>query len=281
MTSKRGSYPYPLLDAGDDVDSNFVISNVIWTASVRSLGVEFRLLLTDDDLWSYIESGAARIVVRWRCAQTFKLGQAVPRETVAFGRARDYVFELAQDDIIGRLQFEVQIVATRAIPQYQLKAQSPDYGDISFSIGEGDLLALGGSAELLPGKAFDPMRPPLDSCFRIVEEHSLKFGIFVDWENDDYVDVKVASATFQHFSALVGQPKLQLAVVMVPALMATLAYLADANNALALDSAWGRSITSLCKGRGLVGKTPLEQVQALLEDPIGQAMAAEVDRADE
>jgi hypothetical protein len=275
MPNRRGSYPYPLLDAGDDVHSTFDVSQVAALATVGSVNIDFRIELTDEDLWRYIANGDASMVVRWRCAPTFKLGQMIPTEILGFGQARQYSMQLSQDDVTGRVQLEFQIVAKRSIANYQLAAQSEDYGANSFAIRAGDVLAIAGSTEISPDKAFDPMKPPLESCFEIVQDPSVVSGIFVDWERDESVIVRVAPTTFAQFATLSGQPKFQVAAVMLPALMATLEHLREEDNQAARDTDWGRSVLELCARRGVEGMNSLMQAQAILEDPIGQAVFAE------
>ena len=277
MARTRGSYPYPVLDRSDDVDSEFTMSNTRMMSLVESMQFDFEVQLTDDDLRKQLLQGNAKLVMKWRCAETFRLGQVTPHLVQELARTKKYTVAIPQDEIDGPVNLELQIVAAVAIPEYQLSKQNEDYGDTSFSIQPGDVLALGGYTTVQARKLYDPMQPPLESCFEFKEDEQLPSGIQLEFSNQDHVVVWIASATFRDFVALRSRPDFQIAAVMLPALMATLTYMKHEAQPedLAEERAWHKALSKLIEKHKVDSKSVIEQAQAILEDPIGRSVHEE------
>ena len=84
----------------------------------------------------------------------------------------------------------MSIIAAAEIEDYRLRSQHPDYGDATFHLQPGDVIADGGYFEFEPDKLFDPLHPPLGSCFRFVSDPRLRKGIGVRFHDDEYVVVE-------------------------------------------------------------------------------------------
>jgi hypothetical protein len=283
MPRTRGSYPYPVLDRSDDVDSEFAMSKTRMASFTGHMELEFDVTLTDEDLRDHLRAGTADLVVRWRCPRTFKLGQITPKRIQNLPRATRYSISLAQDDIDGRVDFELQIVATTRIPYYRLSRQNQDYRDATFAIEPGSVLGVGGVLTIQARKLYDPMQPPLESCFEFKEDDQLRSGIQLAYENPNHVMVWIASATFRDFAALRLRPDFQIATVMLPALMATLTYMkheVQSGDDLE-DYAWHRALTNLLKQHKVEEEPVIVQAQTILENPIGRAVEKESAELDE
>lgn len=277
MARSRGSYPYPVLDGSDDVDSEFAMVNTQMMSLVGSMQFDFEVRLTDVDIQRYLAEGSARLVMKWRCAETFRLGQVTPHLVQEFARTRKYRVAVPQDEIDGAVNLALQIVATEPIPDYRLSRQNEDYGDASFAIEPGDVLALGGYTTVQARKLYDPMQPPLESCFEFKEDAQLSSGISLEYSDQDHVVVWIATEVFRDFVSLRSRPDFQIVAVMLPALMATLTYMkheAEPGD-LVEERAWYRALTKLIEKHRVEHKSVVEQAQAILEDPIGRSVREE------
>ena len=192
---------------------------------------------------------------------------------------------LNQDDLAGRFRVEPEITAVVANDSYSLVKQNPDYGDTTFAIMPGDLLAHAGTLEIDAEKSYDPLNPPIDACFRFELDPTVPRGIDVDFSEQDYVVVRIASETYIPFTALAGQPQIQISMIMMPALMAALSFIqgGDAEGDLLDDFGWARALKTLIDRLKVAEASPLVQAQAILDDPIGQAARTlfEVEKGDE
>lgn len=278
MARTRGSYPHPVVDASDDTDSIFLMSNTQMEVEVERLRLEFEATLTDEDLKQHLDHGSARMVLRWKCSETFRLGQAEPQKVATLARSHKYVVSLPQEELDGRLELELQIVAAEAIPEYRLSRQNPDYGDTSFGISSGDVLAVGGYTTIQVGKLYDPMRPPLQSCFLFEMGEEVPSGIRLVYTGSDQVTVRISPALYTDFASLRGREDFQIAVVMLPALMETLAYMQHerASGDVLDDFAWYQALSNLIDQHNLKDRPVLEQAQTILEDPMGRTFTKEL-----
>lgn len=278
MARTRGSYPHPVVDASDDTDSTFHISNTQLEIEVENVRLEFESTLSDDDLKHLLDHGTARMVLRWKCSETFRLGQVEPRKVATLARSQKYAVTIPQEELDGRLELELQIVAAQAIPNYRLTRQNPDYGDASFSVSSGDVLAVGGYTTIQVGKLYDPMRPPLQSCFKFELDEQVPSGIRLSYTVSDQVTVRISPALYANFVSLRGREDFQIAAIMLPALMETLAYMQheQASGDVLEDLIWYQALSNLIAQHNLRDKPVIEQAQAILEDPIGRTFSKEL-----
>jgi hypothetical protein len=119
----------------------------------------------------------------------------------------------------------VKIVATGPISQYSLENQHSDYGNASFNLLAGDVLADGGYFEFEPGKLYDPLNPPVGSCFLFVADSTHKKGLTVRFHDDDHVLVAFPEKILTGFGLLNNSPELQISLVVLPALMQTITFI--------------------------------------------------------
>lgn len=282
MARTRGSYPHPVLDDSDDVASVFRLLNPRMTSLTERMDLEFEVELDDEDLSTHLHAGTAELLVRWKCPETFGLGHLKPRLIQSLEKSKRYLVSLPQDDLDGRVEFQLQILAAADIPFYCLGRQNPDYADATFRVRDGSVLAVGGIITVQARKLYDPMQPPLEACFVFRELSSLPFGIELDFGGSEHVVVWIASEAFQEFVALGGRPEFQVASVMVPALMGTLEHMREVGeNGLIEDTAWHRSLRQRIKDLQAEDKSVLEQAQAILEDPVGRAIKKETEDLDQ
>lgn len=281
MARTRGSYPHPVLDDSDDVASVFRLLNPRMNSLVENMDLEFEVELTDEDLNGHLQAGTAELVMRWKCAETFGLGFLKPKLIQSLERSKRYMVSLPQENLDGRVEFQLQILAATDIPFYYLCRQNRDYADATFRVREGSVLGVGGIINVQARKLYDPMQPPLEACFVFQDAPNLPSGIELDFGSQEHVVVWIASESFQDFVALGGRPDFQVASVMVPALMGTLEYMKEVGeNGLIEDTAWHLSLSQRIKDLGAEDKSVLEQTQAILEDPVGRAIKKETEDID-
>lgn len=277
MVKARGSYPHPVIDASDDVDSEFRMANVEKASRVDSFELYFDVFLDDDEIKEYLEDRTARMVMRWRCRQTMRIGYEEPRRDPSRASGRRWLVSLPHSDISGPIQMELQIIAAAPIDDYQLRNQNPDYGQARFRIQPGDVLAVGGSVNVLPDKAYDPMNPPIESCFEIMPSEEVAEGIKLLFHDDQKVIVLVNHETAEKMRHLPGRTEYLTATVMLPALVGALDYMkyeAGEGDFLG-DNLWYRALENLLSTHKVEHEPPLVQAQRILHDPIGRSVAKE------
>jgi len=133
-----------------------------------------------------------------------------------------YEASIDQQLIRGRVAIDINVVSLAHNANFQWEMQHSDYAGYEFDIQPGDILALGGVLEFDVEKDYDPMSPPLGSCFRIVRDQYGGRVVRVDFSDPDQVLIYVPEAIAQGLLNNSSYPDLQISSVVLPALMETI-----------------------------------------------------------
>ena len=287
MAAMRGSFPHPVLDDSDDVGSFIEALNVAVTPSIADVEVRYEVRSDDPDLWGLIASGAARHSLRWTCSATIATEEVTPTLERTTYQGVGLTTTIDQRAIRGTVNVEVRIVAVERIADHRWVRQHEDYGDSTFTIEPGDVIALGGVFSFDVEKYYDPMRPPIGSCFRFSEKDVHRPGLEVAFDGDEFVEVTLPTDALHQLRQLTAQPALQIAVVVLPALMRTIEFIKDAvddpEGEDLGDRLWYRAIMDLIEKHGSIDDPALVLAQRMLDNPadIGLSAAAALELAEE
>ncbi len=274
--ASRGSYPHPVIDIADDVSSDFNVINVLVDTSQQDIEISYEIRTDDPDLKHLLDNGYAVHSLRWRCSSTISTGEMMPEEyqrTPAGFKLRAW---LDQQLVKGRVDADVRIIVAKELPNHRWTNQHADYGDACFNLQPGDVLADGGSFLFDAEKMYDPLNPPVGSCFRFVCSPHRK-GIKVAFDGNDTVDVQIPEETFGQFHLFGHRPDLQISLIVLPALIETLDFIKtneEKEEEPLDDKAWYMEINKLVKARGGWNQSLLELAQKILENPIDTAIRA-------
>lgn len=271
----RGSYPHPVIDTADDVDSHFEVRNVLVDPTQQDIEVTYDILTNDPDLTRLLDEGEAVHSLRWRCSSTISTGEMKPTEIRRNAAGFSLRAWLDQDLVKGDVIAEVGVIVAKAIDHHGWERQHADYGNAKFDLRPGDLLAKGGTIRFNAAKLYDPLDPPIGSCFRFVRSPNLHKRIQVMFDGDETVDVQIPAKTFDDFKLLSHRPDLQIALVVLPSLMETLGFMKANRDEEPLENkAWFTALDRLVGDRGGWDQKLLELAQKLLESPIDTAVRA-------
>lgn len=272
MARTQGSYPHPVIGHLDDVDSTFEIAHASVIPTSQDVELKFRVRSDDPDLAGMLEDHTARLVFRWACASTLNSGILEPHAAAQHVDGTTWIAWLDQQAIRNSVTVEVRAVATTHNPAYTLARQHPDYLGQSFAVQPGDILGLAGSFEFQADKLYDPLLPPVGACFRFVEDPKAKRGVRVTFQDDEQVVVSMSEELLKGLHALGNLPQAQLAIVVLPALTETLAFIKnneDTADEDTTDKRWYRAVLDLANTVGsLEGDSLLDLAQRILDYPI-------------
>ncbi|WP_353508753.1 hypothetical protein [Intrasporangium sp.] len=232
--------------------------------------IELDIRLTDIELHERWHTGEVRLVVRWKCTATFSTGLLDLNTTPVSIDTWRSVGHVAQDDVDGNVEGTVLLVANRAITDYCLLAQHPDYGNAHFDIAPGDVLGFAGDFTFDARKSFDPMQPPLEACFRFLLDESGKRFVSVDTSGRDFVDVRLPRNVFQDFVNQSQLPQVQVGMVVLPALMDALMEIEREPNFE--EGGWRTTVRDLAEKKAKNAQTHFAQAQAILDDPVATGL---------
>lgn len=275
--NRRGSYPHPVLDDSDDIDSTFQVFNIAFQPTVDDVQVRFQIRMDDPDIAELLTTDRARVSVRWTCSATLTSRELNP-VTTHHADSIEYVDWIDQQDIRGPVRVDLRIVAVAPVPGYRPSRQHSDYGGTAFDLLPGDIIGDAGYFTFEPTKLYDPMNPPIGSCFRFMADSRLRKRLEVRFLDDDYIDVAIPESLLPGLSALSTRPDLQISLVVLPALMETLGFIRRATESGDLSDLTGRHwyapILALIDSVGSLSDPPFELAQKMLGDPLHLSLTA-------
>ncbi|WP_144244394.1 hypothetical protein [Pseudohaliea rubra] len=265
----RGSYPHPVIDSADDVSSQFDVINVLVDPTQQDIEIAYEVRTDDPDIQALIDNGLATHSLRWRCSSTISTGELSPREDQRTGAGVRLKAWLDQELVKGDVVAEVRVIAAQEIKGHRWTNQHSDYGHASFDLEPGDVLADAGSFRFNAEKLYDPLDPPIGSCFKFVRSTERRKGIKVLFVGDETVDVQIPAQTFDDFRLLGHRPDLQIALMVLPALVETLDFIRSSKDVEPLDDkAWYVALDALVQENGGWDQSLLELGQKILESPL-------------
>lgn len=271
--ASRGSYPHPVIDATDDVASDFEVLNVRVDPSQQDIEITYEIRTDDTDLIRLLDTGKAMHSLRWRCSSTISAGDMNPKVTHRTLTGFKLRVWLDQQLVKGNVVADVRVILTNDLNGHRWQKQHIDYGDARFDLLQGDILAEAGTFSFNAEKLFDPLDPPIGSCFSFKRSTSRHKRILVAYDSDDTVIVQIPAKTFDDFKLFGHRPDLQIALVVLPALMDTLRFIKENRDEEPLDDkAWFNAIEQLVEDRGGWDHNILEIAQKILESPIDTAI---------
>jgi len=271
--ANRGSYPHPVVDTADDVSSHFKVINVLVDPSQQDIEITYEIRTDDPDLIRLLDSGSAIHSLRWRCSSTISTGEMRPTEYQRMSTGFKLKAWLDQQLVKGKVDADVRIIVAKELYNHQWTNQHADYGEASFDLQPGDVLADGGSFQFDAEKMYDPLNPPVGSFFKFVKSTSIHKRIKTTFDDNDSVNVQIPEKTFDHFNLFSHRPDLQISIVVLPALLETLNFIKFNSTEEPLDDkAWYVEINKLVEARGGWDQSLLELAQKILENPIDTAI---------
>jgi hypothetical protein len=275
MARSFGSFPHPVLADGiGDINSMLRVQDATIEFGIETIRIDFDLILDDTYFRDLLEIGSIVLKARLRSGAAFSVQSENPTLRNDFGARKQYSISYTQSSLRGRSTFDVILVANEKIDDFRPPTMSDVFGDAHFSLLPGDIVGIALQIPIDIEKNYDPLNPPLDSCFRFEKDPTLKSGIKLDVVASDHqIAVKMAPDLFERFGLQVGKPKVQIAMVMLPALIGALDLIDESGQTYAgLD--WHTALVKLAESHGGPEIENYLKAQRILEDPISSALAA-------
>lgn len=132
--------PHPVLGKADDVVGEFRVKddgfNIQQDDKKTKLSAEF--ILKNKTLESLIDNKEANFNIEVECPATFF------RKSFLFSKNKCEL-EIEKNDLRDRVSVSFYITSDTKISNYKIEGENEDYHNLSFDIGEGDVLAFAGS----------------------------------------------------------------------------------------------------------------------------------------
>lgn len=281
----RGSYPHPVLDDSDDVGSQFEATNFQVAPSHEDVELTWEIRTDDPDVQRLLADGDARHSLQWTCSATMSTDEVDPQIHKRDGGITTLRTWIDQQRIRDHVDVELRIIANREINGHSWIRQHPDYGGASFHFAKGDVIAHGGTVRFHAHKLFDPLDPPIGSCFDFRENPKVRKGMRINFSGSDTIVVELSPNLTNDLRGFSGAPEVQIATAVLPALMETIHFIArnesDPQAENLEDRTWYTAIREQIDQHGGLEKGPLELAQRILAHPIDRALSGLTSQEDD
>lgn len=281
-------YPHPVQShfSDDLTDCIFQVTPKIH-AGKNSYRFHVMARTSSADLRALVTDGKAAYGIHVECAATRyrRLITAVDEE---------FFEEIPGDCLDGRTELCALIVATSDIPNYKNRNFHGDYGDMSFFVKKGDVLAVGQDIFFDATKNIDPLQN-VASVFKVRPNRSSAPDPFTVDLQSDYVVILLAGQNFSAYSELRKDQERQTtlaSMIVTPALVQALEEVKRSaaegeEDPWFADRRWFKVIASKLKAAGYKDlsawseEPSLVLAQKLIGDPLSSSLKVMLDAEDE
>lgn len=269
MKAKNISYPHPVLGNEDDIKGEFSPS-LRRTLKRDSIVLKINFKLASKTLEELIAGRRAAFTAEIECGSTFF------RQHFSTFESED-AFVLPSSRVRELVNVGFYIRAVEPIQNYKPDGLHRDYeGFSSFSIGPGDVLAVGGYTSFIAEKDFDPLKPSITSFMAIKRGGHAKGPMVIDYGDQDKIIIKLSRADWENYVLAKGRisvaPILHSSIVL-PVLADALAMVKNRDSD-ASGTHWFQRLAVILQQKDLMEMEPLNAAQQILSNAVGRGLAS-------
>lgn len=275
MIVKERSFPYPVLAPfSDDVSPNAFTLSVTVRSDADNFYLATNFAYANASIEALIAEGQASHALHIECRRNFF------RSLYRFpGRSEQVV--LGASDILGRVEVSGFVVAEQPMQAYRIAGAHADYGDSTFPIDSGDVLAVAPTVVFDAHMDYDPL-VHISSILTVRESDDDIDGPMTLDTTDDRIVVTLARSDYRRYVDLKGDPRLGSLLanqLVVPALIEAVHEIKatiEQDDDVEMNKRWYRSIVhKLDQLRIDVRKddtSAIETAQFLLSFPVRRSL---------
>lgn len=267
MKLSERSYPYPVIGNRDDVPGASFQATIDVAFDAETVFIDVLVATSSRTLIDLVDSEAASFAVHVECSNT--LYRAVQRSTDAKFR-----FAISKEYLNDTVEVNVVAIAAQDIEGYSVDGQHAEYGQHSFSVRKGDILAVYPSQQFTVERDFTSFKN-IDSIVTLIPApDDSDRPMSVQYE-DDKIVIMLARADFRQYGLVRNSSLAPLlaATIVLPVVMEAVRILRDSPEEM--DFRWCRAIAKRLEELevSLRDDDPLIVAQRLLELPIKRALS--------
>ncbi len=269
MRLSNRSFPHPVVGNGDDVGDAEFQATFEFESDKTTFYLKATVRCSSQTLLKAIKKGTACYTMHVEC------GNTLFRRTYDF-ETETYRVAIPTTAIHDTVEVNAFVRAKVAIPKYTVAGAHPDYGDATFAVGPGDILAVGDGQTFDADHSVDPMRRV--GALMVVEQ-SGKPGVHpMEWDHSqDKIRILLCEEDFAAYRDMKTVPYLTnhlTTTLVLPVLIEAIHLLGDEPDETP-ENKWakilGRRLEALTLGPSA---TALEKAQLVLGLPIRRALAS-------
>lgn len=260
----RKSFPYPVLGNGDDVSADFR-PQLSYSITPDSVKVQCSFDLTDNYFQHLIAQEKAHYSIEFECGSTYFRHLITAKESST-------TIDFPAESLRERVDVNFYICAVKTIEDYRPPTTHVDFGDDSFYIDAGDIIALGGSTSFIVAKEFDPLNAPISSIIKL-EESNTATEMRVAYDSSKII-ISLPKADYEHYKlAKNSSAEMLHSSLVLPVLVDAIYEIGDKGSRNYNDFQWADRLKQICIDRQINMEEPLNAAQKILSNPISRTLA--------
>ncbi len=267
MRISSRSFPHPVVGNGDDVPAAEFQAAYDFSSDKTTFYLKATVACNSKSVLKLIEKGKACYTLHVECSNTLY------RKTYDF-TAAEYPVALPATEVHDDIEVNAFVRATAAVPRYKVDGAHDDYGDATFDVRPGDILAVADGQVFDASQKADPLRRV--GSLMLVQpsgqagDHPLLYDT-----NGDRILILLCESDFADYAAMKATPLLTdhlTTTLVLPVLVEVLHDLADEEEPG--EQKWKTLLRQRMAGMKLLpaGIDTLVKAQRLLDLPIRRAL---------
>lgn len=267
--SQPTSFPHPVVGIGDDVKGELRCNVPDFDFGVDTTTLYINgLEITNPTISGLVRDKVAAFTLRVSCGATYY------RESFQTHDARSQI-SLPAAKLMGDVELQVRVCALKKIEGYRPEGLHPDYGERSFTVQTGDVLAVGDDFTVRADKQFDPLAADIPSIMRIVRGARDKGPFGVNFDTDQILIELSAEDHDLYGLASNVTPEVLHAALVLPVLCEAITRVRrrSAEDDMMTGLNWFRRLDTMLQARRIdEDESPMLAAQKLLEMPLTRAL---------
>jgi hypothetical protein len=275
MIIQDRSFPHPVLAPfRDDVMPNDFSVALTVKPDADNYYIEAHFMYDNPTLLKLLEAGTAVHALHLECRRNFY-------RSIFTSSKRIQNLTVPASEIVGRVEVSGFIKAQAPITEYRIQGAHQDYGNTTFAVQPGDILAVAESQTFDAFTDYDPLRH-ISSILTVNRSEDSQEGQMKLDTTGDRIIATLSQRDFDRYIELKADPKLGPLLanqVVVPALLEAVHEISNTGDdefEIELNKRWFRSIFKKLKDMGIEIRPPqtppIEAVQTLLKLPLRRSL---------
>lgn len=212
MKISKISLPHPVLGLRDDIEGVFSIESHI-VVGPENVEISIEYTLKNDTLSGLVDENKAILVMDTNCANTFY------RNAFKF-KDKKKTFVIPVEYLRDKVEVSFFIIVETTIENYRPLGINLDYGEKSFFVSSGDVLAYGGSGSFIVEKNWKRLKKL--SSFMVIEKGDWKHGLAKYDLSGDRIIIRLSDEDYERtkdYQNIPNIPNLFHSGIIYPALL--------------------------------------------------------------
>jgi hypothetical protein len=283
MIIKDRSFPHPVLATfRDDVDPNDFRLELSVMPDADNYYLDVKFTYANSTISKMVEDGRATHCVHIECRRNYF------RQIFNF-REKSARITIPATELVGRVEVSGFVKVEKTVSAYSIEGAHADYGDATFHVQKGDLLAVAETSKFDAYMDYDPLKNVASilniRCSEDVDEGPMK----IDTGDDRQIIVTLSKQDYRRYTDLKANPALGPLLanqVVVPAILEAVVEIrrtSEEELEIEMRKKWFRSITKKLEDSGIDPRSnempAFEAVQTILRLPLRRSLEG-LDRMD-